>query len=63
MNFWCKIFGHDWDQSKSVNQAAEQFCKRKRCIVSRTLVWNRFPKIGEPSLEWKIIDIENIKIK
>lgn len=63
MNWFCRIFGHKWDQSKPISRAPEQFCTRKNCLVSRTLAWNQFPKIGEPAFTWEIIDIDKIKIK
>ena len=54
MNIFCKIFGHKWDTADKY----EQSCKRKNCIVFRTLVENRYPDIGEPKYDWEIIDFE-----
>jgi hypothetical protein len=57
MSLICKILGHKWDTSDRY----EQSCTRKGCLTYRTLVANRFPKIGEPAIEWRIIDLFNIK--
>lgn len=56
----CKILGHKWDESKPLSESADQKCLRKNCLAHRKLMWNRFPKIGEPSLSWRIIDYNEI---
>ena len=51
MNWKCKILGHIWDESNSFKQK----CKRKDCSTVRVVMENRFPKIGEPQFEWKVM--------
>jgi len=56
MSLICKIFSHKWDESRKYHQE----CKRKKCFNARVLVFNKYPKIGEPAYEWKELDFNKL---
>jgi hypothetical protein len=46
--FWCSIIGHKW-----VNDGHyKKKCKRKNCLNTKTLMWNRSDPF-KPALNWK----------
>jgi hypothetical protein len=58
----CEKHGHVWDTTNP----AKQRCKIEGCTFERNLYYNRFPKIGEPQVNWEIIDwseFYNMKLK
>ena len=55
----CGILDHKWDKSDPYKQP----CIRKGCLAERYLHYKRFPSIGEPQIDWSIIDIQNLKFK
>jgi len=55
----CKILGHKWNKTNQY----EQKCLRKGCSGFRYLHWKRFPEIGEPQVDWTILDTKMIKFK
>lgn len=59
MNHKCKLLGHKWDEEGEYKQC----CKRKKCTAYRTLMENKYPKIGEPKYEWKIVDFDKIILR
>lgn len=58
MNLKCKTFGHKWDKGQY-----KKYCKRKGCHIVKNLVENKYPKIGEPKYEWKILDISDLNLR
>jgi len=61
MNIICKIVGHNWDQK---TDKYKQECKRKYCLATRWFVFDPIKHaFGEKCVSWKIIDIDDIKIR
>lgn len=52
------LLGHKWSEGE-----AKQICLRKNCNATRILMWQRYPKIDEPSLKWHYYNIDELNLK
>jgi len=52
------LTGHNWSNDK-----AKQICLNKGCNATRVLMYNKYPKIGEPAMEWHYYNIDDIKLR
>lgn len=56
MGLNCKLLGHVWDETNPYKQNC------KKCNCTRWLVINKYPEIGEPLIDWRVIDYDELAI-